>query len=522
MRVRPYDPLAGTEQAGAVYFLPKARIEVGFTVKLEADIDDAKCESIVSECKYRFDAPEITDVTIGTQQLPDPSAGFVIETNQTFITTTNFDSFFSPKGELTAVAVSEQDRTLDFVAEGVGIITKLASVIAMAGPAQAATIQAQFKRRRALLTLLAKSDAALAEARPCIGAPPSASAPATGAHAAAAPGAKGKPTDPKTAPDGKAAAPTAQASAPCVTAADLRRTAELRKVLLRELDELNRELFVSKDVRVQCSFEPTRRLGSVDFRQDGGVCPAYGALQRKLAQVGFDVPLPGLTVQWQSTSAADRSAGGKGGASPGDPVGTGLPKPVDGTYAGIVYRIPEWFSVTVSRRASGDGATGAERGSTSGDVVPLGSDAVAIAGDVVALPQFGKLMTTSFDKADLRTGKELRIELHEGQGSLKRLSFRATPYEPKQVEPLLNAIPFPKAAPAPVLVDETTRLQEETKRALAEKAFIEAQRQLEQAKQQQPPTEELLAPSSGPPQGQGGASGPRPGSTAPEQPPAPR
>jgi hypothetical protein len=49
MRVRPYDPLAGTEQAGAVYFLPKARIEVAFTVKLEADIDDAKCESIVSE-----------------------------------------------------------------------------------------------------------------------------------------------------------------------------------------------------------------------------------------------------------------------------------------------------------------------------------------------------------------------------------------------------------------------------------------------------------------------------------------
>jgi hypothetical protein len=435
MRVRPYNPLAGREQAGAVYFLPKSRIEVGFTVKLDADIDGTRCESIVSECKYNFDVPEITNVTIGTQQMPDPRAGFVIETSQDFITETNFEGSFSPKGELTSVAAAEQDHTLEFVTEGLGAITKLASIVAMAGPTQATTLQAQLKRRRTLLSLLAKSDAALAEARPCIGAP-------------------------------QANAPPP----PCVTTDDLHKTLELRGALLKEINELNGELSVSKDVRIQCAFEPTKRLGSVDLRKDGGVCPAYTALKLKLAQIGFDVPLPALTVQWQSTSATDKPTGEKGGAEP-------PPRTYDTSYEGIVYRIPEWFSVTVSKSSHGDEAQSADSSSTSGDVV-------AIAGDIVALPQFGKLMATSFDKADLRTGKELKIELHEGLGSLKRLSFKATPPDPKQVKQLLDAIPLPKQAPPPVLVDETTRIQEETRRVLAEKAYLDALKELEGAKQQ--------------------------------------
>jgi hypothetical protein len=487
VRVRPYDPSAGIEQAGAVYFLPKARIEVAFTVKLDAEIDDAKCESIVSECKYNFGVPDITDVTIGTQPLPDPKAGFVIETNGTFVTGTDFTGIFSPRGELTEVSAFAQDHTLEFVTEGLGALSKLAGLVAMAGPSQAATIQAQFKRRRALLVLLTKSDAALTEIKPCIGsrppAPPPAPAPASPA--------KPKAADPKAPPGPKASAPPPPAGPPplpCVSTEDLRKALELRKAVLKEINDLDQELSVSKEVRIHCAFEPPKRTGSVDIRKDGGVCPAYTALKLQLAQTGFDVPLPTLTVQWAATNVSDKAVPDKGGAEPAD-----LSKLGEAPYPGIVYRIPEWFTVTVTRSSRGEAAASSDI-TSPGDVVAISGDVVAVAGDVVALPQFGKLITTSFNDRDLRTGRELRVELHRGQGSLKRLSYRATPIDPDRIRQAAEIIPTPKPAPP---VDEVTRINDETRRVLAQKAYVEALKELDELRHQR--ATESPPPSGRPP-----------------------
>jgi hypothetical protein len=496
VRVRPYDPSAGIEQAGAVYFLPKSRIEVAFTVKLDAAIDDTKCESIVSECKYHFGVPEIADVTIGTQPLPDPKAGFVIETNGTFVTGTDFTGIFSSRGELTEVTAFSQDHALEFVSEGIGVLSKLAGLVVMAGPTQAATLQAQFKRRRALLTLLAKSDAALTEIKPCIGTRQAAPPPTPAAPSPA----KAKTADTKPPPNPKAAPPPPPPPPPsgpppllCASTEDLKKAIELRKAVLKELKELNQELSVSQEVRINCAFEPPKRLGSVDIRKDGGVCPAYTALKLQLAQTGFDVPLPTLTVQWASANSPDKPVSEKASAEP-----TALPRADNATFPGIVYRIPEWFTVTVTRNTRGEAAAASDITSLSGDVVAISGDVVAVAGDVIALPQFGKLVTTSFNDKDLRAGRELRVELHQGQGSLKRLSFKATPIDPNKIRQAVEGIPTPKPSPpSPPPVDEITRIHNETKRILAEKAYIEALKELDELKRQR--ASEGQTPSGEPP-----------------------
>lgn len=500
VRVRPYDPSAGIEQAGAIYFLPKSRIEVAFTVKLDAEVDDAKCESIVSECKYHFGVPEIADVTIGTQPLPDPKAGFVIETNGTFVTGTDFTGIFSPRGELTEVTAFSEDHALEFVSDGIGVLSKLAGLVAMAGSTQATTLQAQFKRRRALLTLLAKSDAALTEIKPCIGTRQAAPAPSPAASSPA----KARAADPKSPPNPKALPPPPPPSGPpplpCVSTEDLRKALELRKAVLRELHDLDQSLSVSKEVRISCAFEPPKRVGSVDIRKDGGVCPAYTALKLQLAQSGFDVPLPALTVQWASANNPDKPVSEKSLAEP-----TPLPRGENATFPGIVYRIPEWFTVTVTRSTRAEAAASSDITSLSGDVVSISGDVVAVAGDVIALPQFGKLVTTSFNDKDIRAGRELRVELHQGQGSLKRLSFKATPIDSSKIRQAVEGISIPKPAPAPPAppkVDEITRINNETKRILAEKAYVEALKELDELKRQR--ASEGQTPSGDPPPSQPG------------------
>jgi hypothetical protein len=477
VRVYPYDPAAGAERPGAVYFLPKSRIEVAFNVKLEAGIDDAKCEQIVAECKYRFGAPEIADVTISTQHLPDPKAGFVIDTNRTFVSTTDFAGTFSPKGELTAATAFAQDHTIEFITEGLEALSKVAGVVAMAGPTQAATLQAQFKRRRVLLTLLGRSDSALAETRLCLGSPPSTPHSTPPSPPPPAPNPKTK-TDikplpvPRSAPLSTAPPPVL---GPCVSTADLQKTLELRVALLAEIQKLDEQLHLTRAVHIVCAFEPPKRIGHVEIRREGGMCPAYAALKLQLAQGGFDVPLPTLVVQWASANLHEK------GSATEQPRSLPLP-PGSSSYAGLVYRIPEWFAVTVSRSLRSDTAGGSDVVPTTSEVVAVESDLVAIAGDVVPLPQFGRLVATSFDEADMRSGRELKIELHEGQGSLKTLAVKNTPIKPEQVLRAVDAAVAVKQAGRRPEVDETTRLQNETKRVLAEQEYLEALKHLEEIK----------------------------------------
>ena len=310
--------------------------------------------------------------------------------------------------------------------------------------------------------------------------------------------AKAKDTDVKPVPTPKppsaspqpAASTPSPATSPCVSTASLQRTVELRAALLRELRQLEDELSVSKSIHVRCAFEPQKRTGSVDIRKDGGICPAYSSLKFQLAQAGFDVPLPTLTVQWSPSGTPDKASE----AARGSQVTPGAT-----TFAGIVYRIPEWFSVSVSRSLKGELGTGGDTVSSTSDIVATGSDAVAIAGGVVALPQFGRLFATSFDGADLGGGKELKIELHEGQGSLKTLSFKNTAVKTEQIQRVVDgALSAARAGQRPE-VDEVTRLQQETARAYAEKKYLEAMKELEAAKRTPAPEPTFREPERVPP-----------------------
>ena len=108
----------------------------------------------------------------------------------------------------------------------------------------------------------------------------------------------------------------------------------------------------------------------------------------------------------------------------------------------------------------------------------LKEDGSVVAREHMGFPQLGGFGLMAVDQDDLRPDKHLKVELHQGLGSVKKVESTATPLSvdtaKKVSDAALSAVTTVKDA-------DLAKLEEDTKRLEAQKKYLDARKELEKA-----------------------------------------
>lgn len=377
LRVSRYDPAQSQEGAGTVYFLPKVtfRLQLGLEITSHPDGECSRvidaCAPVVNPEDVRLIKPELISVV-----LPDDSAGFVLESQGTFVTETEFGATFSKEGELLTANASVTDKSLETMAFGVETLGKLFSSVVMAGASDLRITQQHATRRQQILKAI---DLVHAEA------------------------AKGlEQGDPDAVLEAKPRLDALQKELNAIEAV-LHTTVVLPFACSIEPDAVTVTAGPDGDVRV-FEIDPTR----------APTCPGYAWLQRWLGTQGLSsVRLPTITVRLIPRASVDdlRSTDDQW-----DTLRREVSSPQLSWVPGLVYRVPAWFEVNVVSSAG-----------------PLLSQTVAV-------PQLGKLAALTVDGSALRKDRSLEVTLHQGLGSLDDVHYQLSAVDLESAGEVVDAV----------------------------------------------------------------------------------
>ena len=424
LKVSKYDPGQNMEGEGSVYFLPRVLLELRFGVEVTARPGDTcaraldDCAPVVEFNDIRLVEPEMVSLIV-----PDDRAGFVLESQGTFVTETDFTASFNQVGELLAANSSVSDKTFETAAWGIETLGKLFTGTVMAGSSELKATQQRAERREQLLKAIRLVN-----------------------------------EDARHELDGGDAQAVLDAGPQLAD-------------LYAELAEVEDALTTVTTLPVACAIDP----GDISLAagEDGGVrvfdidparpatCPGYAWLQDWMRASGLASapPLPGIKIrmvpqssverlrsaddQWQALRRAAGSAG-------------------DDTIPGLVYRVPAWFEISVL--------------STSGPLIH----------DTLAIPQLGQLAALTIDQNALRKDRTLEITLFEGLGSVETIHYSLSPMDVESANQVVDAVLNVKANRAQVETDQleaqTAQIQAEMDFLQAQAELEALKAELEAAK----------------------------------------
>lgn len=403
LRVTRYDPSENLEGEGSVYFLPKVLLELRFGVEVTARPGDT-CARVVDDCQalvepggIRLVDPELVPVI-----LPDDEAGYVLESQGTFVTETDFTATFNEVGELLSTNATVTDRSLETAAWGVETLGKLFATVVMAGGSELKLTQQRATRRDQLLKAIRLTNEAVSEALD-------------------------------------------QGDVDAVLEAETN-LAELYGALAA----VEADLTTTTTLPVACTIDPTD-VGLM-AGEDGGIrvfdidpgrgvtCPAYAFLATWLKGSGlaFVPPLPTIKIRLTPQASVEtlRSPADQWEALRRKAGSAGSP-----WVPGLVYRIPAWFEVSVL--------------STAGPLLH----------STLAVPQLGQLAALTIDPSSLRKDRSFQISLYEGLGSVQEVHYQLSAVDLESATQVVDAVVNMKVRQAEVKADqmaaETAQIQAE-------------------------------------------------------------
>lgn len=375
VHARPYSPADAEHARGVVYHLPKALLQVDFTLKLTLR-PKVKCAETVNECdtlQVRRGDAVVETPKLETVAVPDLAAGFVIDSPESFLVSTNFEAQINEKGELVSSKAKSESKAVEVATWGLETLTKIAKVMAMAGRSGAPARHEKAKLQEQLEVAIARLDERVLKQVASPVAPPA---------------------------DGKAKKGKAEVESIAGAAAEIDKILALKAKLRAEVAALDTELVKTLSVPVTCLFDPTTASTfAISGDKAASACPAYVAIAGALTnmEVVHD-PLPILMVQVNDLGASPAAA-----------------LPLKNEVKGFVYRIPAWFRVELK----------SERGSQ--------------VDKVVALPQRGRLAVFAIADSDLRPGKTIEVSLHPSLGLLNQVKLNGEPIKLESATKLVDS-----------------------------------------------------------------------------------
>lgn len=416
MSVTRYDPAQDLQGAGVVYFLPKTELQLRFNVELSAHpgescariLDD--CESIVEPGDLRLTGVELIGIT-----LPDDKAGFVLESKGTVVTETEFTATLDETGQLLATNAITSDQTLETLTWGVDTLSKIFQTAVMAGASELKSTQQLALRRDQILKAIRIANEQVEEVLQ-----------------------EGDPSA-------------------------VLRTKPVLEALYVELAEVEAELKETISLPVVCSISPASDLmadvgdkGTQVFVIDPNkamTCPEYAHIKAWLGGSGLtQAPLlPTLSLEMTPQASMERTYSA-------DDQWYRLTKAVGvagtGTVAGVVYRVPAWFEVSVV------------------------SDQGPLLKETLAIPQLGRLAALTVKSEAMRRNRTLQISLHPGLGSLNEVHYALSPMDLEAAKTLTDTVLDTPNRKAQI---QAAQAQAEIDRINAQLSLMAAQQELDEA-----------------------------------------
>lgn len=217
---------------------------------------------------------------------------------------------------------------------------------------------------------------------------------------------------------------------------------ELRGKLVAFAAELEASTKLELQVPVRCVIEKPVE-GTIDLN---AACSAYQQVRIALTRAQISTPdgLPALALRLTQIAPSTGASSCTKVAADKEPA------------SGFYYRIPAWATAELSSQFHSNVSA------------------------TLPMPQWGCLALWSIDENDLRTGKEIAVELHPGLGSVKSVKLNGEPIATGELGKVVDAAQKLSTSLQDAKLEE---LKKEKARLDAEREALEAKKKLEEAKQ---------------------------------------